>query len=185
MPDQFPIGTRQKLSLGSLTLELDACDFSPDGSAGIAGFSRSLRSQTEYSYSIFGEAVIKSDFVGPRYSLRWSLQLPTDKYFKLKLLQEQQIEAFANRISPSYILLDDQRLAHTEKIASRKRAKLGNIPNAAPASFLHFWPRMAIGFLPSFTNEFAMQLAESNWLHRIELEATELTLLSPANFDIA
>ncbi|MEC4804755.1 MAG: hypothetical protein SAJ12_09285 [Jaaginema sp. PMC 1079.18] len=177
----FPYGTQQIFSLGSLSLTLDWQDFGADDGDGI-GYRRieDINQQNTALNSLYGASILEGPFHPTKFLFGWQLNLPSEKLFLLKALYDEQQWRVKNQQSAVAIRLYDQRIAFMGR-QPRDRAKIGAIISdpTAPTGFDFYWAQFDILLeLSSDFSEFFMKPSEL--IFKVQIAGRELDTVSPS-----
>lgn len=174
-----PIGNRQNLSIASISLDLEGCDF--NGEYSYSGYKRLPLKDLSYnvSYLAMGSIAIEGRKFRPRYSFEWDLVIPFEKLSKLMAIREEQELKIRGYNSSIGVKLIDGRLGMLDK-SPRQRAKARQLVNpSAPMGYEYITPVFDIYISDIMYDLFI----PSKNIWKVKVIAQELNILSP-NYDI-
>ncbi|MGL4568876.1 MAG: hypothetical protein ACRCU6_10190 [Fusobacteriaceae bacterium] len=174
-----PVGNKQNLSIGSLSLDLEGCDF--NGDFIYSGYRRMPLKNLSYTidYLPMGPVSVSGRKFRPRFSFEWDLILSFDKLSQLMAIKEEQefkIRGYADSIG---IRLIDGRLSLLEQLPRQRAKARQSISQSAPIGYEYITPVFQI-----YISEIMEELfIPSKNIWKVKVIAQELDILAP-NYDI-
>lgn len=153
MIDVFSNPGSQTLSVGSLSVTLDACDFQSSQDNKLGYTKRKIENTlVDTTHLPFGGASVKGLVRGkPAWEFTWDLILPRAKTLALLGVIQCFEERVNDNLADPFIQLVDQRIPVMEK-QPRTRASKGNLLNLdfpdIPAGFDIFYPIFKVSISP-------------------------------------
>ena len=181
MTDKFPYGGSQTLTCGSVTMNLDDCEFFSTDDLPAGYDRRYIEDQLlDVTYSVTGVPTLRTTCFTPKYTFRWNLFLPADKVATLYALLAEQRYRTQSKLSDYYIVLQDNRLIEIERTPTTRESTGMLLEDTTvydiPAGFDVYFPvfRIKIDEPVGWTN-WLFQLNDKMH-YQVELTAQELSL---------